>query len=1114
MPDNNTRTLTANFTADTSGFSPKINDLVQKLKKASEEFEQNKAKITSLKEVMKVYQKELTNLEKKQRDKTTLTAEETKKMNELRENIAKCATEMGSYTARQRELSSNMNSLNRQLSEARDQFNGTGQAAATFGEVLKANIASEAILGAIRKLVDGLRQAAAYCYSTGSSFEAGMSKVAAVSGASADDLERLTEKAKELGASTKFTATQTAEAMNYMAMAGWKTEEMLSGIDAVLGLAAASGGDLATTSDIVTDAITAFGLKAEDCAHFADILAAASANANTDVALMGETFKYCAADAGSLGFSAEDTVTAIGLMASAGIKGSQAGTALRKLFTEMSGDLTLTSKEFGDITVKTANASGEMRPFIDIVKDLRGEFSKLNDQDKTAAAKELVGQYAQTGFKTLMNASDEDFQKLTGAIQNCKGAAADMAETMEQNVRGAVTKMNSALEGVGIAVFDKFKGGLLDAVNIFTETLGDLKTDIDGGSLDKSIDNLADSFKNLATESATFIKNTLPGFINGFANVLNFLVKFRSEITGVISSVVAFKASMKIGTFIADLVGSFKKLTAAQHGAQAAQEGLNASMRAAHPLVTLISAGIGVIGAVAGDTISRLNRTAESVEALRQKSEELAQSTAEYKQECDDLSDVKKKYEEIYNAVDPDVDRSQALKDLQDQLIRQFPELADQIDLVNGSYDDMCDKIQGVIDKTSKAYKVQAEANLNAKKKIERSEDTEISADEISDSEISGDIAKEIMQRMKTTSSGFLGLKTKVGIAFDGDYEKRLDEMNDLYDRIMPIENGKYAEDSFTLALAEKISKVQELKEELEAAQTEYDKLNGKQTGTDTSGYGGAWRNKEEAEKARRRQAEKEAEEKAAEKARQEQIKANKELYDKEKQLADDMYSVGELSEAAYYDKLTQLRDAYLQAQTHDWYTATAKIKGYQDKNLKDQKNSLSETELAYKKTLAAIDAEIERHKRAKSDKEYEQKLTDIDDRMNYGRLDEFEKYELEKERKRLQEEREEELFSRNAADAKSSVTDAYNAQKTLEKASENTREYTIALGDYTDALENLSGVLKGVSQTFTVNGGGTSVKNIDESTKNVVNNVVLQAVNRSNDQIVNALIKALSSRL
>lgn len=1111
MPDNNTRTLTANFTADTSGFSPKINDMVQKLKSASQEFEQNKTKITALKTEMKTYQKELQSLEKVQKNGTTLTAEQKQRMQELRERIAACATQLGTYNSAQRQLTADMNSLNRQLSEARDQFNGTGQAASTFGEGLKANIASEAILGAIKKIVDGLRQAAAYCYSTGSSFEAGMSKVAAVSGASADELQRLTEKAKELGASTKFTATQTAEAMNYMAMAGWKTEEMLSGIDAVLGLAAASGGDLATTSDIVTDAITAFGLKAEDCAHFADILAAASANANTNVALMGETFKYCAADAGSLGFSAEDTVTAIGLMASAGIKGSQAGTALRKLFTEMSGDLTLTSKEFGDITVKTANASGEMRPFIDIIKDLREEFSRLNDQDKTAAAKELVGQYAQTGFKTLMNASDEDFQKLTGAIQNCKGAAADMAETMEQNVSGAVTKMNSALEGVGIAVFDKFKGGLLDAVNIFTETLGDLKTDIDGGSLDKSIDNLADSFKNLATSAANFVKNNLSGFINGFANALNFVAKFRVELGSALKAFIAFKAAQGIGNVIMGIGRAFVTLSSNIQMAGSAMNGLKLAF-ASNP-VGMIATGIAAATFVVSEFVDLTKNASKSAEALRQKSEELAQSAAKYKQEVDDLSDIKKEYEELYNAIDPDVDRTTALTEIQERLKDQFPKLAEQIDLVNGKYDEMSGKLQDAIDKTSEAYKISAEGSLNSKKKNEREIATTITFKEIGDSQIikamrENTELEEKLRKYIAEDSGFLGIKKNTRFEFAGDYDKRLKEMKELDTLIKSINNGQYEQDSFTIALDAQIGAVQKLKEELEAAQTEINNF-GKQTDADTSGYGGAWRNKEEAEKALRRQAEKEAEEKA----REEQIKANKELYDKEKELADDMYSVGELSEAAYYDKLTQLRDQYLEAQTHDWYVATSKIKSYQDKNLKDQKDALSEAEKAYKATLAAIDDEIERHNREKSDKEYAEKIADIDERMSYGRLDEFEKYELEKERRKLEEEHEEELFDRRMDDAKEAAQDSYNTQKALLDASTSTREYTAALGDYTDELGAVSEVMRTAAQSLSVS-GGTSINNIDESTKNVVNNIALNMASQTADQIVRAVVKKISSQL
>lgn len=510
--------------------------------------------------------------------------------------------------------------------------------------------------------------------------------------------------------------------------------------------------------------------------------------------------------------------------------------------------------------------------------------------------------------------------------------------------------------------------------------------------------------------------------------------------------------------------------------------------------------------------------TVDSIEALNQKSQELAQNAAEYKQKVSDLSDVKKEYEDLYKAVDPDVDRTKALKDMQDRLIEQFPELADQIDLVNGEYDEMCGKLQDVIDKTSEAYKIQMEGSLNAAKNAEDKSYIELTfGSALGREDLYRELEKTSRAKLQSLYSGgelFPGQRTSETekewvIKFDGSYDELIDQMKDLYYRIKALDNGKYERDSFMIALSAKIGEVQKLKEELEAAQTEYDKLNGKQTDTDTSGYGGAWRNKEEAEKARRRQAEKEAEEKA----REEQIKANKELYDKERELADDMYSVGELSEAAYYAKLTQLRDQYLEAQTHDWYVATSKIKSYQDKNLKDQKDALSEAEKAYKATLAAIDDEIERHNREKSDKEYAEKIADIDDRLNYGRLDEFEKYELEKERKKLQEERDEELFSRRTADAKAAATENYNTQKALLDASTSTREYTAALGDYTDELGAVSEVVRTAAQSLSVS-GGTSINNIDESTKNVVNNIALNMASQTADQIVRAVVKKISSQL
>lgn len=286
---------------------------------------------------------------------------------------------------------------------------------------------------------------------TAADFDAGMSQVAAISGATGDDLEALRDKAREMGSKTKFSASEAASAMEYMAMAGWKTGDMLGGIEGIMNLAAASGEDLATTSDIVTDALTSFGLSAEDSGHFADILAAASSNANTNVSMMGETFKYCAPIAGALGFSAEDTAEAIGLMANAGIKSTQAGTALRTIMNNLTGEVKISGKAIGDVTIATTNADGSMRDLSDILADCRTAFSGLSESEKAQAAETLVGKNAMSGFLALMNAAPEDIDKLSNAIDNCDGTAESMAATMQDNLAGQLTILKSQLEELAIS---------------------------------------------------------------------------------------------------------------------------------------------------------------------------------------------------------------------------------------------------------------------------------------------------------------------------------------------------------------------------------------------------------------------------------------------------------------------------------------------------------------------------------------------------------------------------------------------------------------------------------------------------------------------------------------
>lgn len=355
--------------------------------------------------------------------------------------------------------------LQREILETEEELRRLQQEAATTNTALskidmagqKMEAVGNSIAGAGKKMmgvttvIGGVGVAAV---KTAADFDSAMSQVAAVSGATGKDFDALRNKAREMGAKTKFSATEAAEAMNYMAMAGWKTEDMLSGIEGIMNLAAASGEDLATTSDIVTDALTAFGLSAKDSGHFADILAAASSNANTNVSMMGETFKYCAPIAGALGFSAEDTAEAIGLMANAGIKSSQAGTALRTIMNNLASDVKISGKAIGDVTIATTNADGSMRDLSDILADCRSAFGNLTESEKAQAAESLVGKNAMSGFLALMNAGEGDIDKLSSAIDNCDGSSEKMAMTMQDNLAGQLTILKSQLQELAISFGD------------------------------------------------------------------------------------------------------------------------------------------------------------------------------------------------------------------------------------------------------------------------------------------------------------------------------------------------------------------------------------------------------------------------------------------------------------------------------------------------------------------------------------------------------------------------------------------------------------------------------------------------------------------------------------
>ena len=443
-------------------------------------------------------------------------------------------------------------------------------------------------LGSLAKYAGGTLAGAitalsGYSIKVGADFEAAMSKVQAISGASGTALDALTAKAKEMGATTQFSASEAAQAMQYMAMAGWKDTDMLNGIKGIMDLAAASGEDLANVSDIVTDALTAFGMSAQDSGRFADVLAAASSNANTNVGLMGYTFKYVAPLAGSLKYSVEDVALAIGLMANAGIKGEQAGTALRSTFTRLIKPPKEAADAMSKLGISVKNADGSVKPLNTTLADLRKAFSKLSDSEKAEYASMMAGQEAMSGFLALVNASDDDFNKLSKAIRESNGAAAGMAKTMNANLKGQMKQFQSVTEAIGISIYDKFKKPLTNAFADVNSSLGDLNKSITDGELASSFDRLGESVGVLVKALADGLIVALPVAIGLFT----WLVDNGDTVIAMLGGIGAGFAAFKVAAML-------QAVTTALEGVSVATAICNAVM-AVNPLFWIAAAIAAVV---------------------------------------------------------------------------------------------------------------------------------------------------------------------------------------------------------------------------------------------------------------------------------------------------------------------------------------------------------------------------------------------------------------------------------------------------------------------------------------------------------------------------------------
>lgn len=636
----------------------------------------------------------------------------------------------------------------------------------------------------------------------GKSFEAGMSEVQAISGASGKDLEKLSAKAKQMGATTKFSATESATALKYMAMAGWKTNQMVSGLSGVMNLAAASGEDLGTVSDIVTDSMTAFGLKAKDSGHFADVLAKASSSSNTNVAMMGETFKYVAPLAGSMKYSIEDTATAIGLMANAGIKGSQAGTSLRSIITRLVKPPKDAATALNALGISTTKADGSMKPLRETMAELREKFSGLTESQKASYASSIAGQEAMSGLLAIVNASDSDFNKLQKAIDNSSGAAKKQADVMNNNLQGALYDLGSVAESVGIGIYEDIKTPLTKAVGVGTAQLRILSNKLKKGGIKEIVPketiNTVENLGKVAMvagkggvrvlgaaaklvgnnmEVALPVAASLLTVFKGYKAVTTVVTAFRTVSTATQGASIGVQL---LGTAIQLFTGKTIQATSATTAFKAASAALGGPVGIAVVAVGALAAGVAAYTLTQKKAVTEADRYYSSCTKLKKKQEEMAASIKSlHKQNQKNVDSTRAngvQADQLYQKLTKLMNVEHKSAGTKAQIVSIVKQLNELLPGLNLEYDKEADKLNkstSAVKKNIAALKEQAMAKAyqnGMESAAKKSAEAEIAYKEALE-----DRAKA-QEKVKATQKEFDKRKSEVGL---GSGDKKLEKLGE-----------------------------------------------------------------------------------------------------------------------------------------------------------------------------------------------------------------------------------------------------------------------------------------------------------------------------------------------
>lgn len=467
-----------------------------------------------------------------------------------------------------------------------------------IGSVAKKGLTGvTAVVGGATTGIVGLGTAAS---KVGMSFESSMSLVAATMGLTAEEInngsevfDKLKAAAKNAGATTQYSSSQAAEALNYLALAGYDASTSCEMLPKVLNLAAAGGMDLADASDLVTDAMSALGLKTEQADNFINQMAKTSQKSNTNVAQLGQAILTVGGTAKVLAGGTTELNTALGILADNGIKGAEGGTALRNIILSLTAPTDTAAEAIEALGLNVLDAQGNMRPLNDIFNDLNGTLSTMTQGEQTQVLNKIFNKVDLKSVNSLLANSGERFNELSGYIDNCDGAAANMAETMNNNLKGKITVLGSSLEGLGIQIYERLEGPLKTAADTAIESLGNIAESLNSGDLGGSIDKLAEAFGNMITKIAEGVETWLPRIITS----LTWLLENSNTIATGIIAIGTAMLTLKVANAITAVVNAFKAWKLANEGVTAAQWLLNAAM-SANPIGLVIAAVAGLVAGI------------------------------------------------------------------------------------------------------------------------------------------------------------------------------------------------------------------------------------------------------------------------------------------------------------------------------------------------------------------------------------------------------------------------------------------------------------------------------------------------------------------------------------